>query len=265
MSKLLITSGCSFSECITISAGRGTWPNHLVKMLPDYKHVSYAMGSQGNGLISRGIIYGVCEALKTHKPEDILVGVMWSGSNRHDFRCENPNDLQFIQDKTDNGWIENPTSFVKYSAKNWVILNVNWTDQNNVEAETYYKMFHSDIGSSIYSIEHILRTQYFLKHHNIKYFFTDYVDQNIVLNFNKNHPEINYLYNLIDREHYLPVSSEFTWVLENTKFTHLWNDPKHKYWEHPKSEMHKEFVEQIVYPWLQSKGYLSTRNSVQLP
>jgi hypothetical protein len=262
MNKLLITSGCSFSECITYSAGRGTWPKQLSKMLPDYKHTSYAMGSQGNGLISRGIIYGVCESLKTYKPEDILVGVMWSGSNRHDFRCENPNDLHFLQDKTHNGWIENPTSFVEDSKKNWVILNTNWTDQNNVEAETYYRMFHSDIGSSIYSIEHILRTQYFLKHHNIKYFFTDYIDENIVLNSNKDHPEINYLYNLIDKEHYLPVSSEFTWVLENTKFTHLWNDPKHKYWEHPKSEMHKEFVEQIVYPWLHNKGYLSTQSSV---
>jgi general stress protein 26 len=126
-------------------------------------------------------------------------------------------------------------------------------------------MFHSDIGSSIYSIEHILRTQYFLKQHNIKYFFTDYIDENIVLNFLKNHPEINYLYNLIDKEHYLPVSSEFDWVLKNTKFHHLWNDPNHKYWEHPKKEMHKEFVEQVIHPWLENKGYLSTQNSVQLP
>ena len=99
MSKLLITSGCSFSECITVNAGKGTWPNHLAKMLPDYKHVSYAMGSQGNGLISRGIIYGVCEALKTHSPNEILVGVMWSGSSRHDYRCHNLNDLEFLQNK----------------------------------------------------------------------------------------------------------------------------------------------------------------------
>jgi hypothetical protein len=268
MNKLLITSGCSFSECITPYAGKGTWPNHLIKMLPDYTHISYAMGSQGNGLISRGIIYGVCEALKTYKPEDILVGVMWSGSNRHDFRCENPKDLNFVRDKVHNGWIKNPTSFVKDGQKNWVILNVNWTDQDNVEAETHYRMFHSDIGSSIYSIEHILRTQYFLKQHNIRYFFTDYMDDNIVFSGLKNNIEIKYLLDLIDKDQYLPVTSEYSWILDNTKFPHLWTsddiDKKTKY-EHPKYEMHKEFVEQIVYPWIQEKGYLSTRKGVQLP
>ena len=264
MSKLLITSGCSFSECITVNAGKGTWPNHLAKMLPDYAHISYAMGSQGNGLISRGIIYGVCEALKAYSPTEILVGVMWSGSSRHDYRCHNVNDLEFLQNKVDNGWIENPTSFVKDAKKNWVILNVNWID-NNIEAETYYRMFHSDIGSSISSIEHILRTQYFLQRHHIKYFFTDFVDENIVPKHLIKHPEINYLYNLIDREYYLPVSSEYAWCRQQSKFDSLWNDPTFKYWEHPKSTMHKEFVEQIVYPWLEQKGYMYTRNSVQLP
>jgi len=256
MSKLLITSGCSFSECITYIAGSGTWPRHLAKMLDGYEHISYAMGSQGNGLISRGIIYGVCEALKTHKPEDILVGVMWSGSNRFDYKCEDPKDLHFTQNKVDNGWIENPTSFVKDGKKDWVILNANWTD-NNVEAETYYRMFHSNIGSSIYSIEHILRTQYFLQKHNVNYFFTDFVDENIVSNFLMKHPDVSYLYQLIDRDYYLPVSSEFTWVRENTKFSHLWNDPSLSYWEHPKSEMHKEFVEQVIYPWLIKKKFIS--------
>lgn len=258
MSKLLITSGCSFSECITYIAGSSTWPNHLRDIL-GYEHKSYAMGSQGNGLISRSIIYGVVEALKTHKPEDILVGVMWSGSNRHDFRCNNPNDLYFVQDKTHNGWIENPTGFVKDAEKNWTILNVNWTDQDNVEAETYYRMFHSDIGSSIYSIEHILRTQYFLQRHNIKYFFTDYVDENIVIKKFINHPEINYLYKLIDREYYLPVTSEYTWCKNNTKYSHLWNDQTFTYWEHPVGDMHKEFVDQIIYPWLLNKKFVTAQ------
>jgi len=251
MNKILLTSGCSFSECITPS-GAGTWPRHLSKSL-DCVHKSYAMGSQGNGLISRGIIYGVTEALKIYKPEDIVVGVMWSGSNRHDFRCHNPADLQFVQDNTFNGWIENPTGFVQDAPKNWVILNINWTDQDNKEAETYYRMFHSDIGSSIYSIEHILRTQYFLQKNGIKYFFTDYVDDNIVAKKLKTHPEIGYLYNLIDRDYYLPVSSEYSWCVENTQYNHLWDNPNINIWEHPNSEMHKEFVDQVIMPWLKEK------------
>jgi hypothetical protein len=255
MKKLLITSGCSFSECISVAVD--TWPRHLVKLLPEYKHKSYAMGSQGNGLISRSVIYGVIEALKTYKPEDILVGVMWSGSNRHDFRCFDTSDLNFVQDKVNNGWIENPTGFVEYSTKNWVILNINWADKNNKEAETYYRMFHDEIGASIYSIEHIIRTQLFLKSKGIKYFFTDFVDDNIVSQYNITHPDINYLYNQIDRECYLPVKSQFNWVINNTQYKHLFNqDDIKKGPVHPETEMHKEFVDQVIMPWLEEKSYI---------
>ena len=114
-------------------------------------------------------------------------------------------------------------------------------------------MFHSEIGASISSIEHILRTQYFLQRHNIKYFFTNFVDENIVSDFLKTHPEIEYLYKLIDQEYYLPVSSEFTWCVQNTKYSHLWHNPKLPHWEHPATRMHKEFVDQVIVPWLKEK------------
>jgi hypothetical protein len=256
MKKLLITSGCSFSECM--SATIDTWPRHLVRELTDYEHKSYAMGSQGNGLISRGVIHSVVEALKTYKPEDILVGVMWSGFSRHDFRCNSSDELHFVQNKVHNGWIENPTQFVNDAHKNWVILNVNWADGvNNLEAETYYKMFYDDIGHSIYSIEHILRVQYFLQKHNIKYFFTDFSDYNLAHKDNIHHDEVNYLYNLIEREHYLPVSSEHRWCYENSKYHHLWPQGwEDMIWIHPNTEMHKEFVDQVIIPWLTEKKYI---------
>lgn len=255
MKKLLITSGCSFSECISYATT--TWPIHLAKELSGYEHTSYAMGSQGNGLISRSIIYGVIEALKTHKPEDILVGVMWSGSNRHDFRCTSPSLLHFVSDKVHNGWMENPTSFVKDSTKNWVILNTNWTE-NNKEALTHYKMFHDEIGSSIYSIEHILKTQWFLQSKNIKYFFTNYMDHNIVVPENITHPEIDYLYKQIDTEHYLPVTSQYDWISKNSKYAESnpeeWNILTGPH--HPTTEMHKEFVDEVIVPWLSERKYI---------
>jgi hypothetical protein len=251
MSKILLTSGCSFSECI--SQHIDTWPRHLYRTLRDYgfdEHISSAMGSQGNGLISRGIIYNVVKALERYDSKDILVGIMWSGSNRYDFRCQDVDGLHFIQDKIHNGWIENPTNFVSDADKNWVILNVNWVE-NNIEAETYYRMFHSDIGCSIYSLEHIIRTQDFLQKNNIKYFFTDYVDENIVTKDLESHPEIEYLLKLIDKRYYLPVTSEFTWCKNNTKYSHLW--PPIFFtnrWVHPTQEMHKEFVDEVIFPFL---------------
>lgn len=263
MSKILITSGCSFSECI--STHIDTWPRHLFTALKEHgyeKHISSAMGSQGNGLISRGVLYNVIEALKTYSHTDILVGVMWSGSNRYDFRCTNPNDLLFVQEKIHNGWIENPTQFVKDADKNWVILNHHWgADQDghrNPEAKMYYKYFYDDIGNSIRSIEHILRLQLFLEKKNVKYFFTNYTDQNIVTNYLKDHIEIKYLYDQINFENYLPVVSEYNWCEKNIQNKDAWikGGWNGTGWIHPTTEMHKEFVRRVIYPWLKHKTYV---------
>lgn len=265
MSKVLITSGCSFTETTELDTNNWkTWPIHLYKILENHgytKFINCAMGSQGNGLISRGIIYNVCKALETYDSEDILVGIMWSSSNRMDYRCTSPDLLSFGNTNTD-GWIENPTSFVDGASKNWVIMNAGWT---NEESQTYYKYFHDFTGSTIYSIEHILRTQYFLQAKGIKYFFTDFTDNNIVDKTSADYAlfqkEIDYLYNLIDFDHYLPVSSEHRWVYENSKTKeefyekHFFNGRRAS-WIHPNREQHKEFVENIVYPHIVSKSLI---------
>ena len=72
--KILLTGGCSFSECI--STHIDTWPRHLEKNLPTYEHISTGMGSQGNGLISRRIIYNLTQLIKKINSENILVGIM---------------------------------------------------------------------------------------------------------------------------------------------------------------------------------------------
>lgn len=252
MNKILITSGCSFSECF--HKFLDTWPRHLARLFPEYEHKSYAMGSQGNGLISRSIIYAVSEALKTHKPEDILVGVMWSGLSRVDYRMA-PEHINF--ENNIDGWMTNPTKFMKEhdEVKNaWVILNSHWKIK---EAQVYYSTFFDDIGASIYSIEHILRTQWFLKINNIKYFFTDFTNENIVYDENMSHPEIKYLYDQIDRTQYLPVRSQHDWLCDNSKFLHQWSPEKisKKYPIHPTTDQHKEFTDNVIYPWLKERYF----------
>lgn len=269
MSKILITSGCSFSECSSgpvdletwTELHHATWPQWLACRLKSHgfhDHVSKAMGSQGNGLISRGTIYAVCQALKTHQPEDILVGVMWSGSSRHDYICENPQWLSF-RDNPDPNWMDNPTGFVDGAEPRWVIMNHDWT---NTEAATYYSKFHSFTGDTIYSLEHILRTQYFLKSKGVNYFFTNFVDNNIVdfhsEDYRKHQDQIDYLYELIDFNNYLPVSSELTWVHENSIYTDSeihQHGPSHQ-WLHPESQQHREFSDQVIYPYLLDRGYI---------
>lgn len=264
MSKLLITSGCSFSECVHYEnpAFQKNWPIYLSESLKDLgytEHKSSALPSQGNGLISRGVIYNVIEALKTHKPEDILVGVMWSGYSRHDFRCTDPGPYKFEGANV----YQNPTQFVKNALKKWIILNVNWAEFDDL-AENYYKNFFDDLGHMIYSLEHILRTQWFLKSKNIPYFFTNIGDNNIVFPGYIDNPEIKYLLDQVDHTNYLPVSSEFQWLVDNEVLLHEWEeDWKHYHsdgngyhwlsWVHPTTNQHKVFVDKVILPWLKEK------------
>ena len=63
--KHFIVSGCSFTaETVT---GAETWPMHLIQRMQGYELVSKGMGSQGNGLISRSVIYEVTNKLKQTK------------------------------------------------------------------------------------------------------------------------------------------------------------------------------------------------------
>ena len=232
-SKLLITSGCSFSECI--SPWIKTWPAHLAAKLDGFAHISKAMGSQGNGLISRSIVYQVTEALKTYSADNIVVGIMWSGPDRVDFY--NPS-VKFSSNLS--GWMENPTGFVD-NHKNWIILNHGW---NTDHAKQYYGNFHSYIGSLIYTLEHILRTQWFLKSLGVKYFMSTYTSE-VLPQIAKAHPETAYLYNQIDFSKFLPVEGEYEWCRDHSGLDFpIPND------NHPSSQQHLLFVEKVILPFV---------------
>jgi len=271
MSKALIVSGCSFTECRSHDPNNWyTWPKHLHDILKDYGYdvfINKAMGSQGNGLISRSLMYSVSKALTKYKPEDILVGVMWSGSSRLDYMNSRP-DLMSWYGSNPDGWMENPTSFVDNAEKKWIIMNPHWT---NEEAQIYYKYFYDDVGAAIYSIEHILRLQYFLKDKKVPYFFTNFTDENILINskyVNDNKHEYDYLYELIDFNNYLPVSSEHRWVYDNAttkeefRARHLYNGTWCT-WIHPNRQEHKEFAEQVIVPYLKNKNMIDTHMNEQ--
>lgn len=250
MSRILITNGCSFSE------GSYTWTGNLYGALQQYgfsAHVCNAKSSQGNGLISRGIVYNVTKALRAYKSENIFVGVMWSGPDRMDYRCSFPGTLSFIHKPADGKWHpENPVGFVENANKHWVIMNHHWT---NVESTTFYTNFYDPVGAVISSLEHMLRVQWFLKEKNINYFFTVY--QDFVLQQYNTHPEVEYLYSLLDKNNFLPVSSEYAWILKNSKFN--WRDSLEQAphpSNHPSREQHKDFTENVIIPWLKEKKYV---------
>ena len=240
--KYLITSGCSFSECI--STWLDTWPRHLARHLPGSNHVSGAMGSQGNGLISRSIIYHVSRALKTTTTDNILVGIAWSHPDRHDFYSDADPSLF---EKNIDGWMENPTTFSKTSDKKWVILNHSWS---NDFAKQYYSTFHSDIGSMIYTLEHMLRVQWFLQVKQIRYFMTTYTS-NVFYDQCSTHPDLKPLYEQINFDSFLPVKGIYEWCRDYSKLPFPTEDD-----HHPGTDQHSMFTTQVILPFLKEKEYI---------
>lgn len=236
--KLLLTGGCSFSECI--SPWISTWPKHLAIHLNNYTHISKGMGSQGNGLISRSIIYQLTESLKIADPHNILVGIVWSGPSRHDFYLNQPPNLL-----NNDGWIENPTGFTKN--KNWIIVNHNWSNQY---AKMYYSTFFDEVGSVIYTIEHILRTQWFLEKYNIPYFMSTYTSEAIPKSVGR-HQDVKHLFDQINFDNFLPVDGIYEWCRDHSGLEFPSPDDNH-----PSSEQHGLFTEKIIMPFLQERNLI---------
>lgn len=238
--KMLITSGCSFSDY-----RHGTWPNHLDKLLTEHTPNHLGLMSQGNGIISRKLIYKVTELLKKNNADELLVGIMWSGPHRYDYyNTFYHRDIKNPIDSIDQ--IENPTGFVN-NEKNWIILNGHW---DNVSCKLYYKFFHDPVFGYVTTMEHILRTQWFLEKHNIKYFMTTYTDEVFDMSFISN-PEVEYLYRQINFDTFLPVSSEYEWCRDFSNIKFPVDGDKH-----PGTEQHKAFTEQVIIPFLKEKQYI---------
>ena len=240
MTKVLITSGCSFTETVHPKSrlnGR-SWADHLAIALgTEYQHVNVAQRSHGNGLISRSLIWAVTDALKNYNPKDILVGIMWSGPWRHDFFVDTTPAMKI----SDDAYVRNPTNFVDNSKGGWVICNHSWT---NPVSTAYYNMFWSETGSLIYTLEHILRTQWFLERLGIKYFMSTHTQFVFVDPAQCQMPDTKYLYDQIDFSKFVPVKGEHEWVRETL-------DSSLKLHEHPSTEHHKQFCHQVVLPFIE--------------
>jgi hypothetical protein len=239
--KILLSSGCSFTF------EPWNWPTFVANTM-DWELLNVGMASTGNGLISKKIIYNVNKLLKTKNPKDIIVGVMWSGFDRHEFHV----DKQLYIENT-NGWSQNPTSITEGN-KNWVITNIHW---QNRHSKIWYENLHTSVGAMIITIEHILRTQWFLEKVGVKYFMSTYLDifnyfgaDRVVSN-----PEVKYLYDMIDFTKFLPVSGCHEWVKKHYEFDGGFNPPNDNgvVGMHPTEFGHKKFTEQVIVPFIKER------------
>lgn len=247
--KHLITSGCSFSDV----ANNFTWPLHLEKSY-DISCNHVGLSSQGNGLIARKAVYAVQQALKQgYKPEEILVGIMWSGPDRHDIYFETLSS----QLENNDHWRFNPTHVVENDSGGWLIMNSHWTEKTN---KIYYNHVHDYVHQRVLTIEKILWVQNYLNSLGIKYFMTDFMTDQYMESDYVN-PNIAWVQEMVDKSKWLPVKSMHDWCYT------IWSDSDFPTFSvtlqdgttvevhdtHPQPEMHLQFVKEIVLPFIKEQ------------
>lgn len=243
MINTLITGGCSFTF------EDWNWPGYLRKNL-NIRLINTAMGSMGNKLISRRVISTLNNVLNTKKPEELLVGIMWSGTDRyHKFLNKYERTEQYISDEELSTGIENPTWAGDKKEKSWLVFNP-WHNQTDDSTKFYKEIYHRT-ELQVQTLESILTTQLFLEKHKIRYFMSTYknIFDSSEWHFDSNNPELKYLYDNIDFTRFLPVEGMMEWTalrLGAAGFPERWDD-------HPNEYAHEVFVEEIITPFLKKK------------
>ena len=200
--KTLITAGCSFTqtEIPAMNFTRDNLPKHLSDR--NYGElINYGMFATGNEMIARTIIHGVSKSIKDNK--DIVVGVMWSGVERHTVYSDTATrpvkgdfpygPRRFIKEPIDvlqpnavskGGWLDMSAGLLTVPDHPWHDLIKNW-----------YSVFSNKAYSQIKTLENILMVQNYLELNNIDYFMCAYMDNVLSFDLNEN---TTYLHDLID-------------------------------------------------------------------
>lgn len=287
-----VSAGCSYSQIPNTDV---TWPAHVQKAFNlNDNHVRHlGIGAIGNEMISKLVIYNVNELLKTHNPEDLLVGIMWSGCDRQLVTIKEseriyskatkigvPDSYTELEDVKPyrthkRNYFQSPTK-IACDEYNYYTLNCHWNDELTIN---YYNRFVDPLGALIKTCENILRTEWFLKQHNIKYFMCAYdfdtfmyagIPGSIIgygydedcpalsINSNKHydtidHPDVKYLYDMIDQKYWLPITDLGHWVRNVSKYD--FRDPNDP---HPSTEHQIDFTNKIILPFLEKNYNIST-------
>jgi hypothetical protein len=235
----LFTSGCSLTH------QNCSWAYQLAN-IKGYELHNYAFPCIGNGIIAKRLIYNL-EKLNPN-PEETIVGVMWSAPDRHEFYINEPKKLDNI-----DGWVDNPINVTEN--KNWFLVSPHWETKFS---KNYYEEYHTTIGNFIRTIENILLVQSYLKNKGYRYFMTTMMNMFEIENANIglmiDNEEISYLYNLIDKEKFLPVRGCYNWVIDNLGKEGIVNPDIYDI--HPNEYGHKTFTENVILPFLNNNQYL---------
>lgn len=255
---ILITNGCSFSECHSILS----WPTWLASGLnmptvtkeaefwPRVErgksvHIALGMGSQGNGQIHRRTQNIIAQLVARSVDLDrVGVVVQWSGADRWDYYADVP---PFHLAANLDGWMENPVHWPREDTTGggWVILNHHW---RNSTARRYYKEFHSAAWGQTQTLEHVIGLQNVCSVHGVRWFSFAYTDRVFKNNRHMNHPQVRALEPLV-RWDRVDVTGEWNWVEQNVGIeTRNLKEYNSLGYAHPTPDQHRAYAEQWVLP-----------------
>lgn len=225
-----VSGGCSFS------ADDFCWPVHTADLL-NFEHYQTGVGSAGNDLISRRVLD---QLLKFDNYDNVVVGVMWSASTRKSFYTRNPIALEKHKPH------HSATSPFKWKPDpwDWLLVNVGFNDKF---ADGWYKLYADEAHSIIETYEHVLRLQWFLEAHKIKYFFTTFNSYVFKVDKDDKTCVSDNLHKQVNWNKFLPIKGCTEWCQQNCG--DLFPDPDDG---HPGEQQHKMFAQQVVIPWLQN-------------
>jgi hypothetical protein len=240
--KILVASGCSFTF------EDWCWPTYVANAY-NMELINRGMSGQGNSIIAKKAIYTVNELLnKGYKPEEILVGIMWSGPDRYDFYTEDTNQMKNV-----NGWIQNPTSISGIEGtEHWEILNAGWVTNR---AKLWYSEFHTFIGTIIHTLEYMILTQLFLESKGVAYVMMNYMDFfNSMLHQHLHHIDVKFYNELLKKDMFI-MEGEYDWVRDNCPSIGFGGDMIH-----PNEIGHEMFVMEKVIPFLKERYDFKQQN-----
>lgn len=243
--KILVTGGCSFS------LGENTWAEFAAQCFDHSYHT--AMGSMGNRLIARRIIYEVQSVIKQGAdPKDILVLVQWTSPDRSEIywredQCSRATD-QYRQ--LDNETV-NPLRWPRDSGQGaWIIQNPNWQQPSSL---VWYQHFWNAVEQRVKTAETWIMLEQWLAGQGVEWLWAGYTsevyDPGLRL-----HPQLDYLYDqcLFDRWWWSPErGGQWEWLVEQGLALE-----SQGFGSHPTRSQHEQWFLRQILPRVEQQGWI---------
>lgn len=269
--KKIITSGCSFSDALTLF----TWPHQLEEYIrnrsPEVEFEHLGMPSQGQELIQKKCSLAIVESLEKYKPEEIAVIVMWSGTERKSFYIDNTDEIKRIS----STWVPNSIWWAIQFAdlKNKLTRpKVMQTSRHPIEynedpgwyicafgiddasiSEAYYKISSTTINAVHLSVENMVMLQNFCKIKGVQLhqqYYMNYVYRDI--EENSQHQLVSYLHKQLDSSTIVDTVGMHEYV-KTSDYRFLMSE----HGVHPNKDGHTKWLKEKLLPHLEQKGFFN--------